>query len=191
MFSQRKTALLLLIVLAAVVLNSVKAAYIDPSENNEKDLTSDNENQSSFLSDIGDVIKSSVKKVKEKVETGYDYIKTKVSSPNNKNKDIGETEDPSENGNESRFHRHQNKSTPKPNEDRITFLQNENVDMKDEDLPLSTFYEINETTQKTIYKDEKQKNETILIDRTALDAPNICQKDEVYVDGVCRKKAPF
>lgn len=166
----------LLFVAFASVLVTIDAGCIDRDvkEHNATETTVDK--LSNFFVEVGCTLKSGAEKVKERVESGYNYLKSKIDDSTNSNKTMKETKP------ESDVHNlnvePKSLDVPKAaiedqfyNDDRITFKDSDETDNVPQEI----------TTEAVATTDVSVDN------RNALVAPVMCKEDEEMVDGKCRE----
>lgn len=137
----------------------MSAACVDRQNAN---ATSDSamDKVSNFFVDIGCTLKSGADKVKERVESGYNYIKSKITPDDVKNATMTD-----------------NNITLAQSDDRITFKD----DQGSSDPEMSA-------TEITITSTNDDNNPgTKLENRVALRAPEICPKGHSRIEGRCRE----
>lgn len=153
-----KTAIFLGIVIYACAMIAVDAACADRNEENNSTSDSTVDKVSNFFMEVGCTLKSGAERVKERVEHGYNYLKSKITSDEVKNA----TDAP---------------STDSYKDDRITFRDD---DASPSNLPTEQ--------SSTILPDVSGNATGIEVGtRNALTAPEMCQDDEATIDGKCRE----
>lgn len=174
-----KSAIFLLIVTLANVMIVANAACADRLDANSSNSTSDStvDKMSNFFMEVGCTIKSGAEKVKEKFESGYNYIKSKVTPDEFKNATQSDVK-PMNDGS-------------LPQDDRITFKDNPedalngNESSPPESSPTEANTVVGATDVTITYPDVTA---IVVEDRTALDAPEMCSQGEVKTKGKCRKE---
>lgn len=146
----KNTMFVLIVVLASAYLTTqtVNAACTErPPDNTTADTAVDK--VSNFFVEVGCTIKSGAERVKERVESGYNYLKSKITPDDMKN------------------------GTLTANDDHITFQEDDAQGGGiGGSIPAATPVEFHETG--------------VIDFRTALIAPEMCPRGQVYVDGQCR-----
>lgn len=186
-----------LVLVVASILNPVDGACTDRSNTDDKSAESDSiaSSVSNFFMEVGCSIKHGAKSVKDGVENGFKFIKSKVSSEH-------EHEHEHDHNGTIPFDEHDRLHEHVPlggKNDPITFPDNDHKlsvqpikTTVTTDKPITTI-----TTQAaltTIITDTTTNNAApgvTLDDRTALQTPNICPEGHVLVDDVCRKDSGF
>lgn len=88
LFVEKTTMLVLVVVLASVCLTTttVSAACTErPADSNNSTSDSAVDKVSNFFVEVGCTIKSGAERVKERVESGYNYLKSKITPEDMKN----------------------------------------------------------------------------------------------------------
>lgn len=170
-----KIAIFLLIGALASVLIAVDAACVERDIKDHNATETAVDKLSNFFMDVGCSIKSGAEKVKERVESGYNYLKSKIDDSDNRNKTSKEIHIESK-PNKPIENKHDDEHK-EPNEDDL--LNDDRITFKDQDSEISP-QDI--TTELPV-----NKTLVSIDDRTALTAPEMCPQDEVKVDGKCRK----
>lgn len=163
MFSVGKnTMFVLIVVLASVCLTTttVNAACTERPADNSTTDNSAVDKVSNFFVEVGCTLKSGAERVKERVESGYNYLKSKITPDDMKNQTMM-ADGPST-----------------PSDDRITFKDDDNPD----NMELGASLQI--TTPAGMFR-----REPLVVDRTALIAPEMCAEGEVRLHGKCRQRA--
>lgn len=159
MFISRNTVIFFVIVTIASVTTTVSAACVDrQAANATSDSTMDK--VSNFFVDIGCTLKSGADKVKERVESGYNYIKSKITPDDVKNATMID-----------------NKVPLAKSDDRITFKDDQS----------SNDPEMNASEITTTSTNDDNNPGTKLENRVALRAPEICPKGQSRIEGRCRE----
>lgn len=162
-FVEKSTMLVLAVVLAGVCLTTttVSAACTERlADNNNSTSDSAVDKVSNFFVEVGCTIKSGAERVKERVESGYNYLKSKIT-PDDMNKNQTMTDDKVSDG------------------DRITFKED------DEGMGAS----LQAATPAGIHNDKNMAQKVTIADRTALSAPEFCAEGQVYINSKCREIA--
>lgn len=167
MLAVNKSGIFLVIVTLANVIFAVNAACVDrPESGNSTESAVDK--VSNFFMEVGCTIKSGAERVKERVESGYNYLKSKITPDDLKNSTL-----------------HNDVKSNIPNDDRITFKDSPEDGLGEYDsapVEIST-----EPTTSTASSSSEANGTTVLLDdRVALTAPEMCPEGEVKVNGKCR-----
>lgn len=164
MFLAKKNMMfVLVVVLASVCLTTTKvnaACTERPADNSTSDSAADK--VSNFFVEVGCTIKSGAERVKERVESGYNYLKSKMTPEDMKNNQTM-ADGPST-----------------PSDDRITFKDDEFP----ENMAPGMGGSLHVTTPAGVYKRRLE-----VVDRTALIAPEMCPEGHVLLNGKCREDA--
>lgn len=172
-----KSGIILLIVTLANVMFAVNAACVERSEATNSTAESAVDKVSNFFMEVGCTLKSGAERVKERVESGYNYLKTKITPDDLK-------------ANSTTL----NDLKPSiPHDDRITFKDSPEDGLIEHEIAQIAQVEIaTELTTSTESSITGVNNTAVTIDdRTALTAPEMCPQGEVKVDGKCRKNVDF
>lgn len=160
-----KMANLLLIVMIASVMATVNAACVERQQNANSTSENTMDKVSNFFVEVGCSIKSGAEKVKERVESGYNYLKSKITPDDVKNGTIAD-----------------NKVPLAQKDDRITF--------KDEQGAAND-QAMNSPDGETSEPGSGEPKTIELIDRTAITAPEMCPKGYKRIDDMCREVYNF
>lgn len=158
-----KTANFLLIVTIASVMTTVNAACVERQQSTNSTSDSAVDKVSNFFVEVGCTIKSGAERVKERVESGYNYIKSKITPDDVKNGTISD-----------------NKVPLAQPDDRITF--------KDEQGSANDQEAVNPPEASPVAMNPMPVE---LVDRTALTAPEMCHDGFKRIDGKCREVYSF
>lgn len=162
---EKNTMFVLIVVLASVCLTTttVNAACAErPNDNNNATSDSAVDKVSNFFVDIGCTIKTGAERVKERVESGYNYLKSKITPDDMKNQTMID-----------------DNTAPGTDGDRITF--------KEDDENAAMGGSLQATTPAAMHNPRNVPGKVDITDRTALIAPEFCAEGEVLVDSKCRK----
>lgn len=170
-----KSVIFLLVVAFASALIGVDAACVErvTKDNNSTESTVDK--LSNFFMEVGCSLKSGAEKVKERVESGYNYLKSKIDdSPTNNKTTKDTTPEPTKLTSENELDNKQKHPSKDEllNSDRITF--------KDDDI-------IDSSQDVTTAQTPTNGTAVNVTNRTAINAPEICPQGEVMIDGKCRQ----
>lgn len=169
------SGIFLLVVTLANIMFVVNAACVERPEATNSTADSAVDKVSNFFMEVGCTLKSGAERVKERVESGYNYLKAKITPDDLK-------------ANSTTL----NDLKPRiPDNDRITFKDSPEDALIEhgliEQVEIAT--ELTTSTESSI---TGVNNTTVTIDdRTALTAPEMCPQGEVKVDGKCRKNVDF
>lgn len=179
-----KSVILLLVVVLACVLIKVDASCIDRDVKDHNSTESTVDKVSNFFMEVGCTLKSGAEKVKEKVESGYNYLKSKIDDSTHKNKTITE--------NKTEINEHDSKAEPKEIDEskvateELPLMDDGRITFKDEDSEISPI-DI-KTTELPKTTTSSNNNSTVELDnRTAIDTPSICPQGQERINGQCRK----
>lgn len=170
-----KSGIFLLIVTLVNVMFAVNAACVErPEATTNSTAESAVDKVSNFFMEVGCTLKSGAERVKERVESGYNYLKAKITPEDLK------TNSTTLNDLKQSI----------PHDDRITFKDSpEDGLIEHEMAQVDIATELTTSTESSI---TEVNNTTVKIDdRVALSAPEMCPQGEVKVDGKCRKNVDF
>lgn len=160
----KNMTLISIVLLASACLTTVNAAACieRPLDNNS---TSDSavDKVSNFFVEVGCTIKSGAERVKERVESSYNYLKSKITPEDMKNQTLADGQ-------------------TTPADDRITFKEDEQPD----NMAAGIGGSVQATTPAGVHKMPEKFQ---VVDRTALIAPEMCAEGQVYINGKCRLDA--
>lgn len=162
---EKNTMFLVIVVVASVCLTAtttVNAACTERPADGQNATDSAVDKVSNFFVEVGCTIKSGAERVKERVESGYNYLKSKITPDDMKNQTM--TGD--------------DKVTPSDDGDRITFKEDDENNMA---LGIAV-------TPAGIHNDKNMQEKVEIADRTSLFAPEMCGEGEVRVNSKCRQK---
>lgn len=153
--------LVLIVVLASVCLTTTTVNAACTERQADTNATSDSavDKVSNFFVEVGCTIKSGADRVKERVESGYNYLKSKITPDDMKNQTMMADD----------------KLTT--SDDRITFKEDE------ENMAAG----ISAVTPAGMHKNSPEK--VVIVDRTALIAPEMCPQGLILVNSKCRQDA--
>lgn len=171
-----KSGIFLLIVTLANVMFTVNAACVERLEATNSTAESAVDKVSNFFMEVGCTLKSGAERVKERVESGYNYLKAKITPEDLK-------------ANSTTL----NDLKPSiPDDDRITFKDSPEDGLIEQEVEIAQVEIATELTTSTVSSIPGVNNTAVTIDdRTALTAPEMCPQGEVKVDGKCRKNVDF
>lgn len=160
-FVEKTTMFVLVVVLASVCLTTttVSAACTERPADGNNATDSAVDKVSNFFVEVGCTIKSGAERVKERVESGYNYLKSKITPEDMKNQTMTDGE--------------------KADGDRITFKED------DESMGGS----VQAVTPAGIRNDKNMPQKVEIADRTALSAPEFCAEGQVLINAKCRQIA--
>lgn len=174
MFVKKMGGILLVVVTLSNVLFAVNAGCVDrPEATNTTETAADK--VSNFFMEVGCTLKSGAEKVKERVESSYNYLKSKITPDEFKNSTHNDVKPPTD--------------------DRITFKDNpEDTMLGHEQSPPEMATElpvpISTSTSTATAPSVNGANNTIVSidDRATLVAPEMCKENEVKIKGVCQER---
>lgn len=171
---------LLVVAFASVLVTIEAASCVDRNVKDHNATESTVDKLSNFFMEVGCTLKSGAEKVKERVESGYNYLKSKIDESTHSNNTTQDTK-PKDNVHDLNVEP-KKVDVPKAavenkvlDEDRITFKDSDETENAPQEV---TTVEI-ETT-------------TVAVDnRVAISAPEMCKEGEEMIDGKCRETANF
>lgn len=164
--TEKSTMFVLVVVLASVCFTTttVNAACAERAADNNNATDTAVDKVSNFFVEVGCTIKSGAERVKERVESGYNYLKSKITPEDMKNQTM--TDD-----------------ALSTDGDRITFKED------DENAAPGAGGSLQATTPAAMRNEQNRAQKVEIADRTALVAPEFCAEGEVLVNSKCRKIA--
>lgn len=167
------SGIFLVIVTLANVMFAVNAGCVDRPEAINSTAESAMDKVSNFFMEVGCTFRSGAEKVKERVESGYNYLKSKITPDEFKNSTT-------QNDVKANI----------PNDDRITFKDSPEDGLIEYGMQPTAEIETTtiEVASSTLSSINGVNNTGVTIDdRTALTAPEMCPQGEVKINGKCRK----